>query len=61
MPKQSKDAVDYSAASDNPKTTCGRCVHFEAPDGCEKVEGKIAVGGWCKLFRATSKLTIRTR
>jgi hypothetical protein len=59
MTKIPQHQADYSAKSDNPKTACAVCIHFEAPHGCSEVEGIISPAGWCKLFSARKRLTIR--
>lgn len=48
--KITKSAANYSPVSDNPKTKCSGCAHFQKPNGCSKVEGSIAPGGWCKYW-----------
>jgi hypothetical protein len=48
--KRSKASVDYSAGK--PHAHCGLCRHFEKPDACELVEGKIDPARWCNLFSA---------
>lgn len=30
---------------------CGRCKFFHKPHDCEKVSGKIDMGGCCNLFK----------
>jgi hypothetical protein len=32
---------------------CSQCSYFQAPDGCEKVEGEISKHGYCKWFEAS--------
>ena len=46
--KRTKASVDYSKGGHD---HCGVCVHFQPPDACERVEGKIRSDYWCKLFR----------
>ena len=29
---------------------CAGCIHFQAPNGCEIVEGQISPRGWCRNF-----------
>ena len=38
---------------DKPKDgqLCGNCIHFQAPDQCDIVEGKISPAGWCIEFQ----------
>jgi High potential iron-sulfur protein len=31
---------------------CVKCQHFEPPDMCKLVAGKISAAGWCQLFAA---------
>lgn len=47
--KATKEAVQYQ---DSPKNgqKCDDCRFFEAPEGCQVVEGKISPQGWCSLF-----------
>lgn len=47
--KRSKASVDYSHGMEG--RYCRTCEHFEAPDGCTKVEGKIDGAMWCKLWQ----------
>lgn len=47
--KVSKASVRYADAS-NDEYECRRCAHFERPGSCERVEGVIKPGGWCKLW-----------
>ena len=30
---------------------CGNCIHFQSPDQCDVVEGKISPAGWCIEFQ----------
>jgi 8-oxo-dGTP pyrophosphatase MutT (NUDIX family) len=32
---------------------CADCTHFEAPDACELVEGRVQPRDWCKMFLAS--------
>jgi len=34
---------------------CDRCLHFEPPDSCKLVAGKINPKGWCALFAQRPK------
>jgi hypothetical protein len=47
--KAPQAAVQYQ---DKPKgdQQCDNCVHFEAPDGCKVVEGKVSPKGWCAIW-----------
>lgn len=49
MPKlaQNDPKVQYEDAE-----RCGRCEHFQPPDGCELVQGRIDAEMYCKLFEA---------
>lgn len=46
--KIAKDAADYGPGM--AKAHCGICRHFQAPDGCERVVGRINPKAWCRLF-----------
>lgn len=37
---------------DKPKgeQRCDNCAHWEAPNACKVVEGKIAPEGWCSIW-----------
>lgn len=48
MEKQSKPDVNYGAGSHS--EMCAICRHFQPPAACDRVEGMIAPGAWCKLF-----------
>jgi hypothetical protein len=48
MAKRDKQSVDYSKGK--PNAHCEICTHFEKPQSCELVEGKIDPAMWCKLF-----------
>lgn len=49
--KKSKHEVEYTD-NGHPGTRCKDCEHFQAPQSCEKVRGKIARAGWCLLWDA---------
>lgn len=49
--KVSKESVDYSLGKK--ESHCGICAHFEEPNSCEIVEGKIDPAFWCKRFLAS--------
>lgn len=49
MAKASKSSVDYSPAGED-GDRCDRCLHWQAPDGCEVVAGVIKPGDWCILW-----------
>lgn len=54
MAKISKEAATYSQHG-MPKSHCGICEYFVAPNTCQKVEGVVSRSGWCKLFRRRPK------
>jgi hypothetical protein len=35
--------------------TCDTCLHFEPPESCKLVAGKINPKGWCALFALKPK------
>lgn len=35
--------------------SCGRCVSFQPPHGCDKVTGWVQAEGWCRLFEAKER------
>ncbi|MGH8727531.1 MAG: high-potential iron-sulfur protein [Burkholderiales bacterium] len=50
--KAPQASVQYQ---DKPKgdQQCDNCAHWEAPDACKVVEGKIAPKGWCAIWVKT--------
>jgi hypothetical protein len=48
MKRVTKDAADYGRGMKS--AHCAICKHFEAPDRCEIVIGKISPSGWCHFF-----------
>jgi hypothetical protein len=50
-PKLSKEDAKYQ---DMPKgqQSCAGCVHFESPNSCSVVQGKISPSGWCQRYSA---------
>lgn len=38
-----------------PQEHCGKCEHFQAPATCNKVQGPVVPGGWCRFFDAVTK------
>jgi hypothetical protein len=34
---------------------CDKCLHFEPPDSCKLVAGKINPKGWCMLYAPKPK------
>lgn len=49
MAKLSKDRVDYENPAQK-SAHCAECEHFEKPDACEVVAGKISPRGWCRRY-----------
>lgn len=45
--------VNYRAATDMAKS-CGDCLHFQPPSGCELVAGNIDPAATCDLFEVGS-------
>jgi len=50
MAKRTKASVNYTDRASMQNSRCDACKHFIKPSGCKLVEGRIAPGGWCKLF-----------
>jgi hypothetical protein len=48
---QSKKEARYQSRPHG-RERCAGCIHFQAPNGCEIVEGKISPRGWCTHFEA---------
>jgi hypothetical protein len=48
-PEHSKEETNYRYSAD-PERSCGRCVHFREPAGCELVDGLINETDTCDLF-----------
>jgi len=48
--KVAKQTVSYQP---NPKgpAHCAACAYFQAPSGCNFVNGPISPSGWCMLFK----------
>jgi hypothetical protein len=56
MPEKfTKAEVDFESPAGG-KDQCRDCVHFEAPNRCEIVEGRIDPEDWCSRFRRKSRL-----
>lgn len=53
MTKITKDAADYGGGMKN--AHCAICRHFEAPDRCERVMGRVSPRAWCRLFAKQEK------
>lgn len=47
--KISKTAVAYQDHPQGDKR-CGKCLQFQAPDGCKMVDGSISPQGFCRIF-----------
>jgi hypothetical protein len=49
--KVAKQTVNYQATP-NGQARCGTCTYFQAPSGCNFVNGPISPTGWCTLYKA---------
>ena len=49
--KVPKQTVDYQM-SPKGQARCGTCSYFQAPSGCNFVNGPISPSGWCTLYKA---------
>ena len=49
MTRVSQDYADYGRGVK--AHHCGICRHFEKPDGCAIVAGKISPDGGCRFFQ----------
>lgn len=47
--KISKTAVAYQDHPQGDKR-CGKCMQFQAPDGCKLVDGPVSPQGFCRIF-----------
>ena len=47
--RQSKKEARYQSRPKG-RERCAGCVHFQGPNGCEIVEGRISPRGWCQNF-----------
>jgi hypothetical protein len=47
--RQSKKEARYQSRPKG-RERCAGCVHFQGPNGCEIVEGRISPRGWCRNF-----------
>lgn len=56
--KHTKEEVDYGKGMGTIR--CYLCEHFEPPDACELVEGRIRPEDWCKLFERDRGRSART-
>jgi anaerobic selenocysteine-containing dehydrogenase len=48
--KVAKQTVNYQT-SPNGQAHCGSCAFFQAPSGCQYVNGPITPSGWCVLYQ----------
>jgi anaerobic selenocysteine-containing dehydrogenase len=48
--KVAKETVNYRPAPKGP-AHCAACTYFQAPSGCNFVNGPISPSGWCVLFK----------
>ena len=49
--KVPKQTVNYQPKP-NGQARCGSCAFFQAPSGCNYVDGPINPDGWCMLYKA---------
>lgn len=49
--KVAKETVNYQPSPKGP-AHCAACTYFQAPSGCNFVNGPISPSGWCVLFKA---------
>ena len=49
--KVPKQTVNYQPKP-NGQARCGNCAFFQAPSGCNYVDGSINPNGWCMLYKA---------
>jgi hypothetical protein len=49
--KVPKQTVNYQPKP-NGQARCGSCAFFQAPSGCNYVDGPINANGWCMLYKA---------
>jgi len=52
--KIAQNLVQYQQKPKGPQE-CDNCLHFEAPDSCKVVAGKINPKGWCALYAPKPK------
>jgi len=48
--KVAKQTVSYQPSPKGP-AHCAACAYFQAPSGCNFVNGPISPSGWCMLFK----------
>ncbi len=53
--KSSKAAAQYEDPSKNPLHVCKGCSHYQPPSGCERVQGRVSPGAWCRFWSAAKK------
>lgn len=53
---EAKMKPELAKYQDTPKgeAKCSGCSHFQEPDACKVVDGKISPEGWCQLFAKKS-------
>lgn len=51
--KVAQSAVQYQNSPKNGQE-CDTCTHFQAPNACQLVDGKISPKGWCALYQKKS-------
>jgi hypothetical protein len=49
--KVPKQTVNYQPQPKG-QARCGSCAFFQAPSGCNYVDGPINPNGWCMLYKA---------
>ena len=49
--KVPKQTVNYQMTPKG-QARCGSCAYFQAPSGCNFVNGPISPTGWCTLYQA---------
>ena len=52
--KLSQKVVAYQDHPDGEKR-CDRCVHFQAPNACNIVDGDVKPDGYCRFFGVRSR------
>jgi hypothetical protein len=49
--KVSKASVGYEHPAVKPPQHCGTCEHWQPPNSCKVVSGRIQPQDWCKRYR----------
>jgi hypothetical protein len=49
MRKLAKDAVAFEHPARGPRH-CAECRHFDGPEACRRVAGRVLARDWCKRF-----------